>query len=62
MAIAITAMKREKAAEPSDLFTDMIIYASGKVGISVMMELCQRVLNGNQIPGKRQASVLAPIF
>ena len=39
-----------------------MISASGEVGVSVMMELCQRVLDGKGMPDDRQTSVLAPIF
>ena len=39
-----------------------MISASGKVGVSVMVELCQRVLDGNDMPDEWQTSVLVPIF
>ena len=39
-----------------------MISACGEVRISVMMEFCQRVLDGRGIPDKWQASVLVPIL
>ena len=57
MAIAIKAMKRKKAAGRSEVCAEMIT-ALGEVGISIMMELCQRLSDGKG----RQTSVLVPIF
>ena len=45
MAVAIKAMKPGKTDRPSTVCTE-IISTSEKVGISVMLELCQRVLDG----------------
>ena len=42
MAIAIQVMKPGKAAGPSEVCAEMIS-VSGQVGVSVIMELCQRV-------------------
>ena len=39
-----------------------MISASGEVGISVRVELCQRVLDGKGMPDKWQTSVLVPFF
>ena len=61
MAIAIKAMKPGKEAGPSKVCPKMIS-ANGKVGISVMMELCQRVLDGKRMPDDWQTSVLVLIF
>ena len=54
MAIAIKVMKPEKAAGPSKVCAEMIS-ASGQVGVSVMVELRQRVLDGKecQMNGKQ---------
>ena len=41
MAIAIKVMKPGKAAGPSEVCAEMIS-ASREVGVSVMVELCQR--------------------
>ena len=60
MAIAIKVMKPGKAAGPSEVCAEMIS-ASG-VGVRVMVKLCQRVLNGKEIPDEWQTSVLIPIF
>ena len=39
-----------------------MISASEEVGVSVMMELCQRVLDGKEMPNQWQTTVLVPIF
>ena len=39
-----------------------MIYASGEVGVSVMVELCQGVLDRKEMPDEWQTSVLVPIF
>ena len=36
--------------------------ASGEIGINVMMQLCQRELDGNGMPDDRALSVVVPIF
>ena len=51
MAIAIKVMKPGKAAGPSVVCAEMRS-ASGEVGVSVMVELCQRVLDGKGMPNK----------
>ena len=61
MAIAIKVMKPGKAAEPSEVCAEMIS-ASGEVGDSVMVELCQRVLDRKGMPDEWQTSVLVSIF
>ena len=38
------------------------ISASGEIGVSVMVELYQRVLDGKVMPDEWQTSVLVPIF
>ena len=42
-------MKLGKAAGPSEVIMDMII-ARGKFGVGVMKKLCQRVLDGKDMP------------
>ena len=61
MAIAIKEIKPRKAAGPSEVCAE-IISASAEVGVNVMVELCQRVLNGKGMPDESQTSVLVPIF
>ena len=61
MAIAMIVIKPGKAAGPSEVCAE-IIFASGKVGVSVTVELCQRVLDGKGMPDEWQTSVLVPIF
>ena len=61
IAIAIKVMKPGKAAGPSEVCAQMIS-ASGEIGVSVMVELCQHVLDGKEMPDEWQKSVLLPIF
>ena len=49
MTIAIKVMKPAKVAGPSEVCAEMT-FASEKVGVSVMMDLCQRVLDGKGMP------------
>ena len=42
---AMQKMKSGKATGPSEVCVKMIV-ASGKIGVEVMMDLCQRVLDG----------------
>lgn len=58
---AIREMSTGKAAGPSEVSVEMII-ASGEIGIGVMMELCQRVLDGRGMPEEWEVSVVVPIF
>ena len=39
-----------------------MIVASGKIGVDVMIELCQRVLDGRGMPDEWKTSVIVPIF
>ena len=61
MVIAIKVMKPGKAAGPSEVCAEMIS-ASGEVGVSGMLELCQCVLDGNGMPNEWQTNVLVTIF
>ena len=61
MAKAIKVMEPGKAAGPYEVCAEMIS-ASGKIGVSVMVELCQRVFDGKGMPDQWQTSVLVPIF
>ena len=54
-------IKPGKAAGPSEVCAEMIS-ANGEVGVSVMMELCQRVLDGKRMPDEWQTSVLIRIL
>ena len=58
---ALRMMKQGKAAGPSEVRTEMVV-ASGEIGIQVMIELCQRVLDGLGIPAEWTTSILIPIF
>ena len=57
---AMQRMKSGKATGPSEVSVEMIV-ASGKIGVKVMMELCQRVLDGRGMPDWK-TSVIVPIF
>jgi len=60
----IRAMKDTKLTTAFRLFevnTEMII-ASGIVGIAVMLDPCQHVLDGNGMPDEWEFSVVAPIL
>ena len=61
MTIAIKVTKPKKAAGPSEVCAEMIS-ASGEVGVSVMVDLCQRVLDGKGMPDEWQTNVVVPIF
>ena len=54
-------MKSGKADEPSEISVEMIV-ASGEIGVKVMMDLCQRVLDGRGMPDEWKTSVIEPIF
>ena len=58
---AIQSMKSGKATGTSEVSVEMIV-ASGKIGVKVMMELCQRVLDGIGMPDEWKTSVIVPIF
>ena len=61
MATAIKSMQPEKATGASKVCADMIS-TSGKVRISVTLELCQRVLDGKRMSDEWQTSVQVSIF
>ena len=58
---ALGKMKAGKAAGPSEVSVEMIA-ASGEIGIDVMVELCQSVLDGRGMPDEWALSVVVPIF
>ena len=58
---AIQSMKSGKATGTSGVSVEMIV-ASGEIGVEVMMELCQRVLDGRGMPDEWKTSVIVPIF
>ena len=61
MAMVIKVMKPGKAAGPSEVYAEMIS-ARGEKGVSVMVELCKRVLDRKGMPDEWQTSVLVSIF
>ena len=58
---AMGEMKAGKAAGPSEVSVEMIA-ASGEIGIGMMVELCQGVLDGRVMPGEWALSVVVPIL
>ena len=50
-----------KATGPSEVSVEMIV-ASGEIGVKVMMELCQHVLDGRGMSDEWKTSVIEPIF
>ena len=58
---AMQRMKSGKATGPSEVSVEMIV-ASGEIGVKVMMELCQRVLNGRGMPDEWKTSVIVTIL
>ena len=58
---AMQSMKSGKATGPSEVSVEMIV-ASDKIGIKVMMELCQRVLDGRGMPDEWKTSVIVSII
>ena len=58
---AFKHLKIERATGPSDVYAEMIL-ASGDVGIRALMELCQRILDGKEMPADWATSVAIPIL
>ena len=58
---AMQSMKSRKATGISEVSVEMIV-ASGEIGVKVMMELCQRVLDGRGMLDEWKTSVIVPIF
>ena len=58
---AIQRMKSGKATGPSEVSVEMIV-ASGKIGVKVMMVLCQHVLDGRGMPDEWKTNAIVPIF
>ena len=54
-------IKAEKTAGPSEVGVEMIV-ASGQIGIDVMVELCQGVLDGRGMLDEWALNVVVPIF
>ena len=48
---AIQNVKSGKTTGSSEVSVEVII-ASGKIGVQVIMELCQRVLDGTEMPNE----------
>ena len=59
--MAFKHLKIGKAPSPSEVYAEMIL-ASGDVGKGVLMEHCQKVLNGKGMPADWSTSVAMPLF
>ena len=58
---ALGEVKTGKATGPSEVSLEMIV-TSGVVGVQVMAEICQRVLDGFGIPVEWAISIVVQIF
>ena len=58
---AIKAMKLRKAAGVSEVVTEHVV-ASGKIGVEVLTEICNRLLAGEGMPDEWRDSVLVPLY
>ena len=58
---AMQKMKSRKATGPSEVNVEVIV-ASGEIGVKVMMELCERALDGKGTLDEWKSSVIVPIF
>ena len=56
---ATQKMKSAKASGPSEVSVEMIV-VSGESGVEVMMDQCQRVLDGRKMPDEWKTSVILP--
>ena len=54
-------IKLGKISELSEVSMEMI-NASGKVGIDVLIKLCQKVLNRKEVPEDWKTNVMVPIY
>ena len=55
-------MKSGKATGPSEVTVVEMIVVSGEIGVEVMMELCQRVLDKREMPDEWKTSVIVLVF
>ena len=58
---AMLKIKSAKATGPSEVSVEMTV-ASGEIGVKVMIELCQHVLDGRGKPDECKTRVIVPIF
>ena len=58
---ALNDIKTGKAPGPSEVSLEMIA-SSGEVGIQVMAEICQKILEGHGMPAKWALRIVVPIF
>ena len=58
---AMQKIKSEKTTGPSEVSVEMMV-ASGEIGIKVMMDLCQLVLDDRETPDEWKTSAIVPIF
>ena len=58
---AMQRMKSGKTTGPSEVSVEIII-GNGKIGVEVVMALCQDILDGRGMPDEWKTSVIMPIF
>ena len=58
---AIKAMKLGKATGVSEVAAEHVV-ASGKIGVEVLTEICNRLLAGGNMPDEWRDSVLVPLY
>ena len=58
---ALHEMRTGKAPEPSEISLELIAASRG-VGIQLMAEMCQKVLDGLGMPAEWDLSIVVPIF
>ena len=58
---AMQRMKSGKATAPSEVSVEMIV-ARGEIVVNVILELCQSVLDGIELPDEWKTSVIVPIL
>ena len=59
--VALKQMKSGKACGISGVSTEMLVH-SGEVGIEVLTDICNKILNGSRLPGDWTRSVLVPHY
>ena len=58
---AIQKMKSGKATGPFEVNVKMIV-ASGEIGVKLMVDLCQHILDDRGMPDEWKTSAIVPIF
>ena len=59
--VALRQMKSGKACGISGVSTEMLVH-SGEVGIEVLTDICNKILNGSRLPCDWTRSILVPLY